>query len=127
MWEYPVNPYNKESQPLSHYLQEQKNWKRFFDHAFAPIHEAYGPKPLPPIPPMPFPASSAPASRATGPQMTRAEVAALMAAPLTPAQRAHIAEADARIARMERARDRNAVIGLAVFVLVVLLVIARWH
>lgn len=79
--DYPVNPYNRDSQPLSHYLQEQKNWKTFVDDAFAPINEAYAPKQQP-IPGMPFSRQSATPRRAAGPLMTREEVVALLRAPL---------------------------------------------
>jgi hypothetical protein len=124
--DYPVNPYNKESQPLSHYLQEHKNWGTFFDNAFAPINDAYAPKQQP-VPGLPFSTPQTASRRPAGPLMTREEVAALMAAPLTPAQRAHIAEADARVAAMERAEERKAAIWIAVFVVVALLVVLRWH
>lgn len=114
--EYPVNPYNRESQPLSYYWQEQKNWKTFFDGAFAPINEAYTPKAQPPAPAMPFPAAGTPSSSGPPrPLMTREEVAALLAAPLpascTPAP-VHVPadEDDARTAATHRICVRIAVV-----------------
>lgn len=119
--EYPINPYNKDSQPLSHHLQEQKNWKTFFDTAFAPINEAYTPKAQPPAPAMPFPTAGTPSSSGPPrPLMTREEVAALLAAPLPWDQEAFNARLDAELAEKERRQDRNMAIGIVVVLFLVL-------